>query len=54
MSKSDPNEGARINLLDPPELITKIKRAKTDPVMGLEFGNLSALKPTTCLGSTPC
>ena len=36
-------EGARINLLDPPELITKkIKRAKTDPVMGLEFGNSSA------------
>ena len=35
MSKSDPNEGSRINLLDPPELITrKIKRAKTDPVIG--------------------
>jgi tryptophanyl-tRNA synthetase len=40
MSKSDPNEGSRINLLDPPELISrKIKRAKTDPQMGLEFGN---------------
>jgi tryptophanyl-tRNA synthetase len=40
MSKSDPNEGSRINLLDPPELITKkIKRAKTDPILGLEFGN---------------
>jgi tryptophanyl-tRNA synthetase len=40
MSKSDPNEGSRISLLDPPELITrKIKRAKTDPVLGLEFGN---------------
>jgi tryptophanyl-tRNA synthetase len=40
MSKSDPNEGSRINLLDPPELITrKIKRAKTDAVIGLEFGN---------------
>ena len=40
MSKSDPNEGSRINLLDPPELITKkIKRAKTDPERGLEFGN---------------
>ena len=40
MSKSDPNEGSRVNLLDPPELITKkVKRAKTDPVMGLEFGN---------------
>ncbi len=40
MSKSDPNEGSRITLLDPPELISrKIKRAKTDPQMGLEFGN---------------
>ena len=41
MSKSDPNENSRINLLDPPELITKkIKRAKTDPIMGLEYGNI--------------
>ena len=40
MSKSDPNEGSRITLLDPPELITKkIKRAKTDPLRGLEFDN---------------
>ena len=40
MSKSDPNEASRLTLLDPPELIQKkIKRAKTDPVMGLEFGN---------------
>lgn len=40
MSKSDPNEGSRIALLDPPELITrKIRRAKTDPQIGLEFGN---------------
>ena len=53
MSKSDPNEGSRITLLDPPELITKkIKRAKTDPVMGLEFGNPERPKPTTCSGST--
>ena len=38
MSKSDPNEASRITLLDPPELITrKIKRAKTDAVMGLAF-----------------
>ncbi|MCF8132461.1 MAG: tryptophan--tRNA ligase [Synechococcus sp. Tobar2m-G35] len=38
MSKSDPNEGSRILLLDPPEVIQrKIKRAKTDPVMGLSF-----------------
>ncbi len=42
MSKSDPNEGSRIALLDPPDLIKKkIKRAKTDPKIGLEFDNPS-------------
>ncbi len=36
MSKSDPAEGSRINLLDSPELIQKkIKRCKTDLVKGL-------------------
>ncbi|MCP9818104.1 tryptophan--tRNA ligase [Synechococcus sp. Cruz-9H2] len=51
MSKSDPNEGSRINLLDPPELITrKIKRAKTDPVMGLEFGNPERPEADNLLG----
>lgn len=40
MSKSDPSEMSRIDLSDPPEaIIKKIKRAKTDPVRGLEFGN---------------
>ncbi|ERT07918.1 tryptophan--tRNA ligase [Lyngbya aestuarii BL J] len=40
MSKSDPSELSRINLLDPPETITKkIKRCKTDSVRGLEFDN---------------
>ncbi len=40
MSKSDPSELSRINLLDPPDKIAnKIKRCKTDPVRGLEFGN---------------
>lgn len=40
MSKSDPSDLSRINLLDSPELIqTKIKKCKTDPVRGLEFGN---------------
>ena len=40
MSKSDPSELSRIDLLDPPELIQKkIKRCKTDPVRGLEFDN---------------
>jgi tryptophanyl-tRNA synthetase len=51
MSKSDPNEGSRITLLDPPELITKkIKRAKTDPVMGLEFGNPERPEADNLLG----
>ena len=40
MSKSDPNEGSRINLLDTPEIISKkIKRAKSDSYVGLEFNN---------------
>ncbi|MEC4982821.1 MAG: tryptophan--tRNA ligase [Oscillatoria sp. PMC 1068.18] len=40
MSKSDPSEMSRINLLDTPEdLARKIKRCKTDPVKGLEFDN---------------
>ena len=51
MSKSDPNEGSRVTLLDPPELITKkIKRAKTDPVMGLEFGNPERPEADNLLG----
>lgn len=40
MSKSDPSEMSRINLLDSPDVITKkIKRCKSDPVQGLEFDN---------------
>jgi len=40
MSKSDPNENSRITLLDRPDVITKkIKRAKTDSELGLEFAN---------------
>ncbi len=40
MSKSDPSDQSRIDLTDPPEVITKkIKRAKTDPLRGLEFDN---------------
>ena len=51
MSKSDPNEGSRITLLDPPELITKkIKRAKTDPQMGLEFDNPDRPETDNLLG----
>ena len=51
MSKSDPNEGSRITLLDPPELIArKVKRAKTDPVMGLEFDNPERPEADNLLG----
>ncbi|MCP9849399.1 tryptophan--tRNA ligase [Cyanobium sp. Morenito 9A2] len=51
MSKSDPNEGSRINLLDPPELIVKkIKRAKTDPVMGLAFDHPERPEADNLLG----
>ncbi len=40
MSKSDPNDGSRINLLDEPDAVRlKLKRAKTDAVRGLEFDN---------------
>ncbi|NEO26813.1 MAG: tryptophan--tRNA ligase, partial [Kamptonema sp. SIO4C4] len=40
MSKSDPSEMSRINLLDTPdEIAKKIKRCKTDPIRGLEFDN---------------
>ncbi|MEA5566677.1 tryptophan--tRNA ligase [Anabaena sp. UHCC 0399] len=38
MSKSDPSELSRINLLDAPDQIAnKIKRCKTDPIRGLTF-----------------
>ena len=40
MSKSDPSELSRIELLDSPEAIKrKIKKCKTDPVKGLTFDN---------------
>ncbi|MFN9548407.1 MAG: tryptophan--tRNA ligase [Cyanobacteriota bacterium] len=51
MSKSDANEASRITLLDPPDLIRKkIKRAKTDPVIGLEFGNAERPEADNLLG----
>jgi tryptophanyl-tRNA synthetase len=38
MSKSEPSEGSRINLLDPPDVIQrKVKRCKTDSTRGLWF-----------------
>ena len=40
MSKSDPSDLSRMNLLDSPdEIQKKIKRCKTDPIKGLEFDN---------------
>jgi len=40
MSKSDPNDSSRINVLDPPKVIReKIKRCKTDAITGIEWGN---------------
>jgi tryptophanyl-tRNA synthetase len=40
MSKSDPNDASRINILDPPDVIRdKIKKCKTDAVVGLEWEN---------------
>jgi tryptophanyl-tRNA synthetase len=51
MSKSDPAEGSRINLLDPPEVIQKkIKRCKTDPVMGLTFDDPERPESNNLLG----
>jgi tryptophanyl-tRNA synthetase len=40
MSKSDPNDASRINVLDPPDVIrAKIRRCKTDAMVGLEWDN---------------
>ena len=51
MSKSDPAEGSRINLLDPPAVIQKkIKRCKTDPVMGLTFDDPERPESNNLLG----
>jgi tryptophanyl-tRNA synthetase len=42
MSKSDVNDYSRINLLDSPDLIRdKIKRCKTDPIVGIVGGNVT-------------
>ena len=50
MSKSNPAEGSRINVLDTPdEIAKKIKRCKTDAVEGLEFGNPTRPEATNLL-----
>jgi tryptophanyl-tRNA synthetase len=50
MSKSDPNDASRINVLDPPDLIReKIKKCKTDAVKGLEWDNPERPEATNLL-----
>ncbi len=40
MSKSDPSDAGRINLLDGPDVVrAKVRRARTDSAHGLEFDN---------------
>lgn len=51
MSKSDPAEGSRINLLDPPDVIQKkIKRCKTDTARGLTFDDPARPECNNLLG----
>lgn len=50
MSKSDPADGSRINVLDPPKVIRdKIKRCKTDSLPGLEWDNPARPEATNLL-----
>lgn len=55
MSKSAESDLSRINLLDPPDVITtKIKKAKTDAFDGLEFGNPDRPEATNLLTMYQC
>ena len=50
MSKSDPNDASRINVLDPPDVIRdKIKRCKTDSFEGIEWDNPERPEATNLL-----
>jgi tryptophanyl-tRNA synthetase len=50
MSKSDPNDFSRINILDHPDVIRdKIKRCKTDAFTGLEWDNPQRPEATNLL-----
>jgi tryptophanyl-tRNA synthetase len=50
MSKSDPAEASRINVLDPPKVIReKIKRCKTDSLPGVEWDNPERPESTNLL-----
>jgi|UPI000581B3E0 tryptophanyl-tRNA synthetase len=50
MSKSDVNDGSRINVLDPPDVIReKVKRCKTDAIKGIEWDNPERPEATNLL-----
>jgi len=50
MSKSDPSDASRINVLDDPKTIRdKIKRCKTDSLPGIEWDNPERLESTNLL-----
>lgn len=50
MSKSDPNDGSRINVLDDAKTIRdKIKRCKTDTIKGIEWDNPDRPEATNLL-----
>eukprot|EP00574_Skeletonema_japonicum_P012272 CAMPEP_0201717930 /NCGR_PEP_ID=MMETSP0593-20130828/3571_1 /ASSEMBLY_ACC=CAM_ASM_000672 /TAXON_ID=267983 /ORGANISM="Skeletonema japonicum, Strain CCMP2506" /LENGTH=440 /DNA_ID=CAMNT_0048208107 /DNA_START=97 /DNA_END=1416 /DNA_ORIENTATION=+ len=50
MSKSDPADGSRINVLDPPKVLRdKIKRCKTDALPGVEWDNPERPESTNLL-----
>ena len=50
MSKSDPSDNSRINVLDPPKVIRdKIKRCKTDDFKGIEWDNPDRPEATNLL-----
>lgn len=50
MSKSDRDDASRINVLDPPDVIRdKIKRCKTDAIVGLEWNNPDRPEATNLL-----
>ena len=50
MSKSDPANGSRINVLHPPDVIRdEIKCCKTDAVKGIDWDNAGRLDATNLL-----
>lgn len=50
MSKSDPNDASRINVLDPPDVIrSKIKKCKTDALVGLTWDDPDRPESTNLL-----